>query len=378
MKSQSHPKAETTTENILIKELKGRVHELEDSYTRVVGENQLLSKRLHETKLLYKIAAMLNSTYDMGKLNNIIQVMLSEITLVSEYALVNKTIEGMHVAFCSDSAKKSGFLNIVNDAAEKVIKQSKEYFIPVLNQKTEWVPLMKHKAEGSFLALPLSSHKKTQRALCIYATHELAENERQFIHLIANEIGVAIERTIVYQETFEISVKDGLTGIFNRRYFNDRSHREFSRAKRHKRILSFIMMDIDNFKKFNDTYGHKVGDEVLMWVAKNLGLGLRDSDVLARYGGEEFIIMLPETDVEGAAFVAEKIRAHVEEGSKKLAHLFSVENPHSEFRAKNITLSIGVSSFPAHGALLPEVIEKADQQLYVAKSKGRNIVCFDL
>ncbi|HNM15384.1 MAG TPA: GGDEF domain-containing protein, partial [bacterium] len=113
------------------------------------------------------------------------------------------------------------------------------------------------------------------------------------------------------------------------------------------------------------------------WVAKNLGKGLRDHDVLARYGGEEFIVILPETDVKGAAIVAEKLRKIIDEQSVQINHLFVSQNPHSTFHTDRVTISLGVASFPKDGATLEEVLERTDQQLYVAKSQGRNQVGYE-
>ncbi|HNC47829.1 MAG TPA: GGDEF domain-containing protein [bacterium] len=378
--TEPSPTQMDASETLLIEELKSKVSELEASYIRVQDENQLLHKRLHQTSLLYKIAAMLNSTYDTTKLYNIIQNMLSDISFVRHYALIERTDSGsVNVLFHTHTKDRSlaHVLDAEKEVAEKVFSTEKESYVISVNERKDLLKYFPMKTEGSIVALPLTFHKKSSKVVCYFAEHSLSDGEKEFLNLITNEIGVAVERALLYQETFEISIKDGLTGIYNRRYFNDRSQREFNRAKRYKHILSFILMDIDHFKKFNDTYGHKVGDEVLVWVAKNLGKGLRDHDVLARYGGEEFIVILPETDVKGAAIVAEKLRKIIDEQSVQINHLFVSQNPHSTFHTDRVTISLGVASFPKDGATLEEVLERTDQQLYVAKSQGRNQVGYE-
>lgn len=155
-------------------------------------------------------------------------------------------------------------------------------------------------------------------------------------------------------------VTDGLTGLKNRVFFNQRAIVEFERFKRYKTKLSILMIDIDRFKRINDTYGHDVGDEVLKKVSKELQGQLRKADLIARWGGEEFIVLLPETNIEEAIYVAEKLREKVE------ALIF--ENN------EVLTISIGVSML-AESETLESWIRRADRALYHAKSQGRNRVC---
>lgn len=162
----------------------------------------------------------------------------------------------------------------------------------------------------------------------------------------------------------ELSNRDFLTGLFNRRYLMSELEKEFYRAKRMGRDLSVLMIDIDYFKRCNDTYGHKVGDQVLVKVAQTIGDQLRRFDLLARYGGEEFIIALPETGSAGAEQVAERYRRNVE--SLRVA---------ADDRIISVTISIGVATYSeANYDNLDELIEAADAKLYEAKAAGRNRV----
>ena len=160
----------------------------------------------------------------------------------------------------------------------------------------------------------------------------------------------------------EKALYDGLTGIYNRAVFNDRIVKEIERAKREKRNLSFIMLDIDNFKKINDNYGHQTGDMVLKILTSQIKKIIRDFDFFARYGGEEFALILPDTDIKTAKEIAERIR-------KKIEHTKII------FKGERIpvTISIGCTELKDNDTE-KTLIERADSALYEAKKSGRNKV----
>jgi diguanylate cyclase (GGDEF)-like protein len=168
-------------------------------------------------------------------------------------------------------------------------------------------------------------------------------------------------------ELLELSRTDGLTGLYNRRHFEERLEAEFSRAQRYRAPLSCLLLDIDHFKKVNDTHGHPVGDLVLREVAQVARRMLRDVDVIARYGGEELIALLPETGQEDAAQVAERIRASV--AALRLTGQAQAGAP------VRVTCSIGLATYPAEAIDSGEaLVQVADQCLYSAKNGGRNQV----
>jgi diguanylate cyclase (GGDEF)-like protein len=157
---------------------------------------------------------------------------------------------------------------------------------------------------------------------------------------------------------------DPLTGLYNRRQFENLAHAELSRCQRYLRPCAFLMVDIDHFKRVNDTYGHETGDWVLKMVATTLGHAKRDPDVVARFGGEEFVIMLPETTTEAAALVAERIRSLV------FANVLTIGE------AKlTLSVSIGVGEATASSPSIDAILRDADGALYEAKQTGRNRVC---
>jgi diguanylate cyclase (GGDEF)-like protein len=175
--------------------------------------------------------------------------------------------------------------------------------------------------------------------------------------LILRDITEAKQRIFLLEE---LATRDGLTGIFNRRHWIDLAEREFARTKRAGRALSLLMIDVDHFKDFNDTWGHAMGDTVLRTVTDTISAMLRSSDIFGRVGGEEFAIILPETDAESATRIAERLRIAVESAT------LSGSVP--------ISISQGLSSISAEDQTLYSLMRRSDRALYRAKDNGRNRV----
>jgi diguanylate cyclase (GGDEF)-like protein len=179
---------------------------------------------------------------------------------------------------------------------------------------------------------------------------------------IAPQLAVAIDRAILKDRAGEfeqLSVTDTLTGLLNRRYMEARLLEEVKRSNRHGYPMSFMMLDVDDFKSYNDAFGHPAGDVALKLVGYVIRETLRGADVAARFGGEEFSILLPQTTVEEAAAIAERIRANIE---------------HTDFPHRRITTSIGIASCSAELCASADLISAADKALYEAKRQGRNLV----
>lgn len=183
------------------------------------------------------------------------------------------------------------------------------------------------------------------------------EKDLSFVQDLANQVAIAIQNA----ELYERSITDGLTGLYIRRYFEDLLDQEIRRAERTHGKVSLIMFDIDHFKRFNDTYGHQVGDWVIQKVAHVARQSVRDLDRVARYGGEEFAIIMPDTSVDDAWMVGERIRLAVEES-------FVYHEGHK----LKITISLGCAEFPLHAADKQILIQNADTALYASKHAGRN------
>ena len=166
------------------------------------------------------------------------------------------------------------------------------------------------------------------------------------------------------QKLSDMAFRDGLTGLFNRRKFDSMLEEEIERAKRYGRGVSLIMIDIDHFKQFNDTYGHQKGDEVLATVAVILSERVRSNDLVSRYGGEEMSVILPETEVSNAAALAENLRETVNTEALQRAGV-------------EITISLGIAGYNNNNHTPQKLIQAADKALYQAKERGRNRVEVD-
>jgi len=184
------------------------------------------------------------------------------------------------------------------------------------------------------------------------------DEEISLLNMLARQVAVTINNANLYH----LAITDGLTDVFIKRHFNQKLHEEVVRADRYKRPISLIMIDIDHFKKFNDTYGHQLGDLVLSKTAGLLKRNVRDPDIVARYGGEEFTIILPETNSEGAHVSAERIR--------KVIEASDYPGPNNE--KLKVTISMGIATYPEHSKTEEGLIKKADIAMYKSKENGRN------
>ncbi len=189
----------------------------------------------------------------------------------------------------------------------------------------------------------------------------------KMLTVLAGQAAIAIENAQLYETLREESVRDQLTGLYNRRYMEEALRQAVYNAKRRKCPISILLFDIDHFKHVNDTYGHHVGDSVLREIGTLLRVNVRGEDIACRYGGEEFLVILPGASLAHATQRAEALRATVQELRIGCGETISV------------TISIGVAVFPDHGSEMNDVISNADKALYLAKHSGRNQVkCFKM
>ena len=194
---------------------------------------------------------------------------------------------------------------------------------------------------------------------------DFTEQDQRVLSILAGSAAMAIENATLHQRMEELTIVDELTGIFNYRYFAQKLEDELKRAKRYYQNLSLIMIDIDWFKKCNDTFGHLFGNLVLKKLAEVIGRCVRDVDIFARYGGEEFVIILPQTTKSQAAMIGERIRTQVESTTFK---------DEKDLHSIHLTVSLGVTCYPESGQTAEEMIKKVDQALYLAKGEGKNLV----
>ncbi|MDD4895027.1 MAG: GGDEF domain-containing protein, partial [Candidatus Omnitrophica bacterium] len=193
----------------------------------------------------------------------------------------------------------------------------------------------------------------------------LQDEDQERFYILSQQFLLGIKRAVLYEGVQALCIIDGLTNVFNRRYYLERFKEELERSIKFNYVFSCVMVDIDYFKTFNDRYGHIVGDAILRDLSRTIQDNIRQVDLLSRYGGEEFSIILSEADKEAAHFAAERIRKAIEEKDIKVYD-----------EDLKVTVSIGVSTYPTDGKDMETLIDNADSALYRAKQTGRNRVCF--
>jgi len=229
-------------------------------------------------------------------------------------------------------------------------------------------PLFKVFDSEEFVVVPLKARDACIGLIVadnVYTRRSITRDEIRVLTVFANQAGMAIENSKLYEHTLVRAHKDGLTGLWNHGYFQRVLEDELRVAKEQSTYLSIIVLDIDDFKNTNDTWGHQKGDDILKSLSGILIDSSRKIDWVCRYGGEEFTIILPRASRRDACIIAERVRANIEKTS------FSGAPGHP---AQRLTVSIGVSSFPDDGNTKAEIIKAADEALYEAKHQGKNRV----
>ena len=220
-----------------------------------------------------------------------------------------------------------------------------------------------------FVTIPLKGKNTVLGAILadnLFTKKPITKSDIRMFSMFANHAGLAIENSRLYEKSLLLSKIDWLTQVWNSGEFHSRLTIDIENAKKNDAPLSLAMMDLDNFKQYNDSYGHQKGDDAIRNVARILKESSRGQDVVARYGGEEFAMIMPFTDLETAVMVTERYRIAIEEFFKKTK------------KKKNeltITISIGVASFPENAKNKEALINLADCALYEAKTQGKNQTC---
>jgi len=219
--------------------------------------------------------------------------------------------------------------------------------------------------KNTYLCVPILAQGETLGILHVQATDEvprLEASQLSFKTTFAGQLGLSIANIRLREALRTQSVRDALTGLYNRRYLEEILEREVRRATRASQSLGVLMIDLDHFKNFNDTYGHDAGDAVLRETGASLTKGIRAEDFVCRFGGEEFVVILPTANVEAACARAERLRLKM----KELTVL------HQGKSMGMLTISVGVAVFPEHGSSPKELMAAADAALYEAKRNGRD------
>lgn len=216
----------------------------------------------------------------------------------------------------------------------------------------------------TILVEPISYKNSVLGVILLASTKTFDEHKLNELNVYTHGLSLGMHNAIIHDKLEQLAILDPLTKTYNRRFGMTRLNEEFSRTLRTNEPLGLLMLDIDYFKKVNDTYGHIIGDHVLINIAQVINKIIRKGDVLMRYGGEEFLVILPGASTEGLWIVAEKIRRYVAENTTRY-HDQEIQ----------VTISVGGTSFPDHNVSdVEQLVQKADENLYISKEGGRNKV----
>lgn len=367
-----HEKAEQeknlalATEQLHFKDVvEAKNHEIERT-------NQELRIQLRENSMLLQLNQVMNSTLETNLMFERTLNLLRDFTDCSNLILFLYSPENEELTACktagSDPFKDEKLSFKLSEGITGIAAQSKEllYLRDISTDKRYLHYKRAKRDKGSMISAPIVFKGRLLGVLNLHKPmiEAFSEVELHLIKATANQLAIAIENAQLYEQTRLLSNTDELTKISNRRHFQTVLRREFSHAKRYNSIFSVIMIDIDHFKHYNDTYGHFNGDIALKQVAKILLNNTRGIDLVARFGGEEFIVLLSNTNKESAMIVAEKLRYAMSNEELIL----------QDETVVSITISLGVAEYPHDSSTLEALLEKADHALYAAKSSGRNCV----
>ncbi|GEM_PF-2081683 len=332
---------------------------------------------IRDLSLLYEMSQGISTTIDLQELLDRITDLLQRHFALREFAilLLADDSQTLHVRALSGFADEAQVLGMTFKVGEGVSGEAARAQRPMYIPDTSADPRFLHYhgafvADGSFLAIPIMYKQEVLGVVNFgrQVVDGFSPNDLRLLSLVVHQMALAIANARLYSKTRELSVRDELTGLYNRRYFQDVLHSEWRRAKRFGRGLSVLMIDVDHFKSYNDTFGHLHGDYVLRQIADSLRRNLREVDTVARFGGEEFVVLLTDTDRQSALHVGEKLRRIVEHESF-LKPQDGITHP--------ITISIGIAVAPDDAKQVDDLVDHADIALYDAKDSGRNrVVCY--
>ena len=329
------------------------------------GQENPAEVQLHRLEKLLELTERIHSNLHLDRALEVVLDAAIELAKMQRAFIMLYNIDG-ELEFCTGRDSEGNTLTpeqfqVSHTVIQKAVdQQDLFYFVSPSEISSKSVTNLQI---GSGFCVPLFSYRQIGAARkmigILYEDSKrltrFGKEEEGIVKALAAQAGLALENATLY----ELATLDGLTRIYQRRYFEAMAELEWKRVIRHRRPLSILMVDMDHFKAINDTYGHDKGDTVLRKIAQILKSACREEDIVARYGGEEFVILLPETDVEGTRAVAQRIHDEV----RKLYILPD----------RSITLSIGVASYPAANVNdVMSLIKCADQALYSAKKAGRN------
>lgn len=336
-----------------------------------------LNKTISNLSILYNISQAVNFIDDLKRLISVIldkaiETVNAEKGSLMLYDQTDNTLQVRVVYGLKDKKQENDINNglvecqkISTDTgiAGKVFSEKKSIITNLGGQDPRFNQLAENSKISSLICVPLIA--KGECIGIINITNKkngklFNKKDLEFVEALANQAAIAVDNAQLY----ELATKDGLTKLYIHRHFYYLLEAEMKRVQRYHHVLSLLMMDIDNFKHVNDTYGHLVGDVVLKEIANTIQKTIRHVDIPARYGGEEFTVVLPETSASNALIIAERLRKRISE----------IEVPVGSDTIIRPTVSVGLAEFPSAAEDIKTLIDYADKALYASKTNGKNCV----
>ncbi len=346
--------------------LRGRLVLIRDTTREKITQMAEHDERMF-AQALGEIAAALNSTRNI---DNLLDLIINNVTRVTTCDLANIMVVGengyAYTVRCLEALKNWERQPVETTPNLHWMTENRApMVVSVVKDCPEWLNAREAQCVQSYVGAPFISVEKVFGFVNLYSNTAGLYDQKTARRLLAfaNQASIAIQNAQAYKKLEELATIDSLTGLFVRRHFFELAGKEFTRTLRYHRTLSIIMVDLDQFKRINDSYGHLVGDQVLRCVAEILIEEKRAMDIIGRYGGEEFVILLPETGMLGAKTLAERL-------CWRIAHI-EVENSQGEVHT---TASLGVAELDTSCEQLEDLIDYSDRALYQAKRNGRNRV----
>ncbi len=354
-----------------MEEVRENTNVLREQRKRHKREALLLEKKEARYNLLKDVTSSLSSMLSLDEVTDLLLENALDIVGKSESALLFMVDTQKQELNLVASKTGSGFEKIKTKKGDLlddwVFKQRRCLLVEDIRKDFRFGgkgPEEYQRSFRSIISCPLIEEKKVTGIVRLEHSRPYNYNSEDLKLLdVLCDLGAAsLENARLYGQTLELAIKDGLTGLYLRRFFLDRFKEELSRSLRNDLDFSLLILDIDDFRNYNDKYGHTAGDIALRTISRVLG-GFEDSGIVSRYGGEEFAILLPETSNKKAKRIAEDIRSAVKEETIELRRVKT-----------NVTVSIGVATFPEDGKMEDQLILKADERLYQAKREGKDRV----
>ncbi len=342
-----------------------------------MDDQKRIEDELREMREILSVAQVVVSSLDLDEVLNVI---LSGAMAIMEapagsIALYDESVSSVqlrvHSGLSSEFTTKDRWLVKPGGLTHHILEQG-ELFVVEDTEKVDFFknPLAVDEKIRSLIAVPLKIQDKIVGILYVddFVPRQFREHRLRALSILASFASMSINNAQLHEETQKLACTDGLTNLYNHRQFKQMLKEELSRADRYDKKMTMIMYDIDNFKQFNDKYGHPAGDKVLAAIGCIMRQTLRDCDFSFRYGGEEFVAILPETGITPGVIAANRIAESIRDNSKRF--LAEIDPEHT------VTVSMGVATFPRDGKDDVALLHVVDDMLYKAKALGKDWVCF--